>query len=63
MIFIPIISLTFLTYASQMAGRRYKYSHVNPGIEAKFLKEAPGIACGWPDERVEFFSTRMRYGF
>ena len=26
-----------------MAGQRYKYSHVNPGIEAKFLKEAFGL--------------------
>jgi predicted AAA+ superfamily ATPase len=32
--------------APQMAGRRYKYSHVNPGIEAKFLKEALGLLCG-----------------
>ncbi|MBW2194733.1 MAG: AAA family ATPase [Deltaproteobacteria bacterium] len=31
--------------APQMAGRRYKYSHVNPGIEAKFLKEALGLLC------------------
>ena len=31
--------------APQMAGRRYKYSHVNPGIEAKFLKEALGMLC------------------
>ncbi len=31
--------------APQMAGRRYKYSHVNPGIEAKFLKEAVGLLC------------------
>ena len=29
--------------APQMAGRRYKYSHVNPSIEAKFLKEALGL--------------------
>jgi predicted AAA+ superfamily ATPase len=29
--------------APKMAGRRYKYSHVNPGIEAKFLKEALGL--------------------
>jgi hypothetical protein len=28
-----------------MAGRRYKYSHVNPGIEAKFLKAALGLLC------------------
>jgi len=26
--------------APKMAGRRYKYSHVNPNIEAKFLREA-----------------------
>ncbi|MCP4630782.1 MAG: AAA family ATPase [bacterium] len=31
--------------APQMAGRRYKYSHVNPGVEAKFLKEAVGLLC------------------
>jgi len=31
--------------APQMAGRRYKFSHVNPGIEAKFLKEALGLLC------------------
>lgn len=31
--------------APQMAGRRYKYSHVNPGVEAKFLKEALGLLC------------------
>jgi predicted AAA+ superfamily ATPase len=31
--------------APQMAGRRYKYSHVSPGIEAKFLKEALGLLC------------------
>ncbi len=31
--------------APQMAGQRYKYSHVNPGIEAKFLKEAFGLLC------------------
>jgi len=31
--------------APQMVGRRYKYSHVNPGIEAKFLKEALGLLC------------------
>jgi len=31
--------------APQMAGRRYKYSHVNPGIEAKFLKEALWLLC------------------
>jgi predicted AAA+ superfamily ATPase len=31
--------------APQMAGRRYKYSHVNRGIEAKFLKEALGLLC------------------
>jgi hypothetical protein len=31
--------------APKMAGRRYKYSHVNPGIEAKFLKEALGLLC------------------
>ncbi len=29
--------------APQMAGRRYKHSHINPGIEAKFLKEALGL--------------------
>jgi len=31
--------------APRMAGRRYKYSHVNPGIEAKFLKEALDLLC------------------
>ena len=31
--------------APKMAGRRYKYSHVNPGIEAKFLKEALELLC------------------
>ena len=31
--------------APKMAGQRYKYSHVNPGIEAKFLKEALGLLC------------------
>jgi len=31
--------------APQMAGRRYKYSHVNPCIDAKFLKEALGLLC------------------
>ncbi len=31
--------------APQMAGRRYKYSHVNPDIEAKFLKDALGLLC------------------
>jgi predicted AAA+ superfamily ATPase len=34
--------------APKMAGRRYKYSPINPGIEAKFLKEALGLLC---DER------------
>ena len=29
--------------APKMVGRRYKYSHVNPGFEAKFLKEALGL--------------------
>ena len=32
--------------APQMAARRYKYSHVNPGIEAKFLKEYPKTLLG-----------------
>jgi hypothetical protein len=32
--------------APQMAGLRYKYSHVNPGIEAKFLKEYPKTLLG-----------------
>jgi len=32
--------------APQMAGQRYKYSHVNPGIEAKFLKEYPKTLVG-----------------
>jgi predicted AAA+ superfamily ATPase len=31
--------------APKMASRRYKYSHVNPSIEAKFLKEALGLLC------------------
>ena len=31
--------------APQMACRRYKYSHVNPDIEAKFLKEALEMLC------------------
>jgi len=31
--------------APRMAGRRYKYSHVNPAIESKFLKEAVGLLC------------------
>jgi uncharacterized protein len=31
--------------APRMAGRRYKYSHVNPNIESKFLKEALGLLC------------------
>ena len=31
--------------APKMVGRRYKYSHVNPNIEAKFLKEAIGLLC------------------
>ncbi len=29
--------------APKMVGRRYKYSHVNPNIESKFLKEAIGL--------------------
>lgn len=34
-------------YASgpQMVGRRYKYSHINPDIESKFLQEALGLLC------------------
>jgi hypothetical protein len=32
--------------APQMTGQRYKYSHVNPGIEAKFLKEYPKTLFG-----------------
>jgi len=32
--------------ALKWAGRRYKYSHVNPGIEAKFLKEYPKTLLG-----------------
>ncbi len=31
--------------APQMSGRRYKYSHINPDIEAKFLKDALGLLC------------------
>jgi predicted AAA+ superfamily ATPase len=31
--------------APKMVGRRYKYSHVNPNIEAKFLKEAISLLC------------------
>ena len=37
--------------APKMVGRRYKYSHVNPNIEAKFLKEAIGLLC---DARLLF---------
>ena len=29
--------------APQMVGQRYKYSHVNPNIESKFLKDALGL--------------------
>ncbi|MBT8364396.1 MAG: hypothetical protein KJP23_06785 [Deltaproteobacteria bacterium] len=32
--------------APQMAGWRYKYSHVNPAIEAEFLKEYPKTQLG-----------------
>lgn len=34
-------------YASvpRMVGRRYKYSHINPNIESKFLQEALGLLC------------------
>ena len=31
--------------APRMAGQRYKYSHINPNIESKFLKEALGLLC------------------
>ncbi|MGR3177598.1 MAG: ATP-binding protein [Candidatus Anammoxibacter sp.] len=31
--------------APQMVGRRYKYSHINPNIESKFLQEALGLLC------------------
>ncbi len=31
--------------APQMVGRRYKYSRVNPNVEARFLKEALGLLC------------------
>lgn len=31
--------------APRMAGQRYKYSHVNPNVESKFLKEALGLLC------------------
>ena len=31
--------------APQMVGQRYKYSHVNPNIEAKFLKDALSLLC------------------
>lgn len=37
--------------APKMVGRRYKYAHINPGIEAKFLKEAMGLLC---DARLMF---------
>ena len=37
--------------APQMVGQRYKYSHVNPDIEAKFLKDALGLLC---DARLLF---------
>jgi len=37
--------------APKMVGRRYKYSHVNPNIEAKFLKESIGLLC---DARLLF---------
>lgn len=34
-------------YAStpQMVGRRFKYSHINPNVESKFLQEALGLLC------------------
>ena len=31
--------------APRMVGQRYKYSHINPNIESKFLKEALGLLC------------------
>lgn len=31
--------------APRMVGQRYKYSHINPDIESKFLKEALGLLC------------------
>ncbi|VEN73112.1 conserved hypothetical protein [Candidatus Desulfarcum epimagneticum] len=31
--------------APRMVGRRYKYSHVNPNVETKFLKEALDLLC------------------
>lgn len=37
--------------APRMVGRRYKYSHVNPNIESKFLKDAIGLLC---DARLLF---------
>jgi len=33
------------TSAPRMTGRRYKFSHVNPDIESKFLKDALGLLC------------------
>ena len=31
--------------APRMVGRRYKYAHVAPDVESKFLKEAVGLLC------------------
>ncbi len=31
--------------APRMTGQRYKYTHVNPNIESKFLQEALGLLC------------------
>jgi len=31
--------------APNMVGQRYKYSHINPNIEAKFLKDAISLLC------------------
>jgi predicted AAA+ superfamily ATPase len=31
--------------APKMVGQRYKYSYINPNIEAKFLKDALGLLC------------------
>jgi len=33
------------TSAPRMVGQRYKYSHVNPQVESKFLKNAFGLLC------------------
>ncbi|MBU1169560.1 MAG: ATP-binding protein [Proteobacteria bacterium] len=33
------------TSAPKMAGQRYKYSHINPNIESKFLKDALELLC------------------